>query len=171
MALIVILASLTYPAIETMYRETRLQAGSDAVRAAWAEAQSHAVNEGRAYCFAVIPGKGNYRVAPDTRDANGVEDESKAESDSENPSYVLEESLPKGIVFPESSGHSANAGADDSALPEGQIASGQWVILATFLPDGTTDQDVELPLEYPGCRALTLHLRALTGTTKVQRGE
>jgi prepilin-type N-terminal cleavage/methylation domain-containing protein len=171
MALIVILASLSYPAIGAMYAETRLQAGSDAVRAAWAEAQGHAVEEGRAYRFAIVPGKGNYRVAPD---ASEFWSGDGAAYDPENPSYILEDSLPKGMMFPDSGGRPMDVLVDDysdTPADKEKVGTGQWVTYATFLPDGTSVEDVDLPLEYTGCRPLTLHLRSLTGTVTVQRGD
>lgn len=170
MAIIVMFAAISFPAIEAMYADARLQGGSDSVRAAWSEAQAHAVNESRPYRFAVVPGKGNYRVAPDSAEFwNG--DGGNPSSDSENPAYVLEESMPRGMVFPEENGNVPKVSPNDSSLPEGSVGVGQWVTLATFLPDGTAQDDVEITLQYPGTRPIILRLRALTGTTTVSRGE
>jgi type II secretory pathway pseudopilin PulG len=170
-AIMLMFAALSYPTIRSMYSETRLQGASDAVRAAWSEAQAHAVNEGRAYRFAVIPGRGNYRVAPDSAEfwaGNG----GGARSDSDNPPYVLEKSLPRGMVFPDQNGSVPNnVTEEETALPDGSVSVNQWVTQVTFLPDGTAQDDAEVLLEYPGTRPIILRLRALTGSTTVLRGE
>ena len=53
MALIVLLSAAIYPNIEAMYGDSKVTASGDMIRAAWAEAQAHAMNEGRPYRFAV----------------------------------------------------------------------------------------------------------------------
>src|SRR5260370_627756 len=64
MTILVILAVLSYPSINAMYGSYRVEAAADQVRAAWAEARTHAANEGRPYRFSVVPNKRNFRVAP-----------------------------------------------------------------------------------------------------------
>jgi Tfp pilus assembly protein FimT len=169
-AIMLMFAALSYPTLAAMYADIRLQGASDAVRAAWSEAQAHAVDEGRAYRFAIVPGKGNYRVAPDS-DEFWEGSGNSATTDSDNPPYILEGALPKGMVFPDQGGNVPNVAEEDTALPEGSVSIGQWVSHVTFLPDGTAQDDAEVFLQYPGTRPITLRLRALTGTTTVQRGE
>jgi prepilin-type N-terminal cleavage/methylation domain-containing protein len=170
MAIIVMFAAISFPSIEGMYADARLQGGCDSVRAAWAEAQAHAVNESRPYRFAVVPGKGNFRVAPDSAEFWTGEG-GTAMADPENPAYILENSLPRGMVFPDEGGNVPNVPAGESSLPEGTVGIGQWVTMATFNSDNTVQEDVEIPLQYPGTRPMILRLRALTGTTTVLRGE
>jgi prepilin-type N-terminal cleavage/methylation domain-containing protein len=170
MAIMVIFAAISYPAFDAMYAGTRLEGASDSVRAAWSEAQAHAVNESRPYKFAVVPGKGNFRVAPDSNEFWSGEG-GTAMSDPENPAYILEGSLPGGIAFPDENGNVPNVSADQSSLPQGSVSIGQWVPTATFLSDNTVQDDVEITLRYHGTRPITLRLRALTGTTTVLRGE
>jgi hypothetical protein len=169
-AIMVMFAAITYPAIDAMYAGTRLQGASDAIRAAWSEAQGRSVNEGRAYRVAVLPGKGNYRVAPDSSEF-WTGDGGHADSDPDNPAFILENSLPKGIVFPEDGGNVPEVSVNESSLPDGTVSIGQWVTQVTFLPDGTALDDAEVVLQYPGTRPITLRLRALTGSTTVLRGE
>jgi prepilin-type N-terminal cleavage/methylation domain-containing protein len=169
-AITVIFAAISYPAIEAMYAGARLEGASDSVRAAWAEAQAHAVNESRAYRFAVVPGKGNYRVAPDSAEF-WTGDGGHALADPDNPAYVLESSLPTGMVFPEEGGSVPDVVVHDSSLPDDGVPVGQWVTHAVFLADGTAQDDAEVFLKYPGTRPITLRLRGLTGTTTVLRGE
>jgi prepilin-type N-terminal cleavage/methylation domain-containing protein len=93
MALMVIIAAIGYPTIDAMYVGVKVEGASDSVRGAWSEAQAHAVNEGRPYRFSVIPGKGNFRVAPDGSDywSGG---NLPAPDDPENPPVVIQKSLP-----------------------------------------------------------------------------
>src|SRR5436305_1968804 len=65
MAVIVALAAITYPSFEPMYRQFRMSAAADQLKAGLLHARAQAVEEGRPYAFAMLPGKGNFRVAPD----------------------------------------------------------------------------------------------------------
>src|SRR6516164_8495476 len=65
MVLLVIVGALSYPSLSSMYGGFKVTAAADEVRSAWAQARAHAINEGTPYRFAVVPGKGNYRIAPD----------------------------------------------------------------------------------------------------------
>jgi prepilin-type N-terminal cleavage/methylation domain-containing protein len=170
LALLVILGALVYPSLDEMYGDNRLTAASDMVRAAWASARSHALDEGQAYRFAILPGEGNFRVAPDTSqfwggtsgDNTNTPNDASADSDS---SFVLEDALPKGVRFalPDSlqGGGSPNGGA--SSVSIGSVDPGSWHNLATFLPDGTAMQDVEIAFQRAGSRPVILKLKGVTG--------
>jgi hypothetical protein len=166
MAVLVIFGAIAYPAIDSLYTGVKVEAASDAVRAAWSEAQAHAVSEGRPYRFAVVPGKGNYRFAPDSADywSGGT-----PEPDPENPSIVVQKSLPHGIVF--TSNGAVPTGKDETSLPDDDVPSNIWTTAAIFLPDGTAQDDTDITLRLPGARPITLHLRALTGVITADRGE
>jgi prepilin-type N-terminal cleavage/methylation domain-containing protein len=168
MAIMVMIVAIGYPSFEALSSGIKVEGASDAVRGAWAEAQAHAVNEGRAYRFAVIPNKGNFRIAPDSSDYWGGS--VPAPDDPDNAPLVLERALPKGMIFT-GDGSTASAGGDDTVLAEGDSGSGQWVTTVVFLPDGTVSDDVDLTLRYENARPITLHLRALTGVVTAQRGE
>src|SRR5947209_8598718 len=64
-AVIALVAALFVPTLENLYNPYKTQEAADSVRAAWALARTHAMEEGRSYRFAVVPGRGNFRVAPD----------------------------------------------------------------------------------------------------------
>src|SRR5947209_6241409 len=115
MAVMVMLSAIGYPAIDNFYTGVKVEAASDAVRAAWSEAQAHAVNEGRPYRFSVVPGKGNYRVAPDSADYWGGS--LPTPEDPDNPPAVIEKSLPKGIVFT-TNGEPVSLGSGETSLPD-----------------------------------------------------
>jgi len=168
LALMVILGAIGYPSIDAMYASVKVEGASDSVRGAWSEAQAHAVNEGRPYRFAVVPGKGNYRIAPDSSDYwNGGNHPTIGE---DNPAIIIEGSLPKGIAFT-MDGSGPPSGNEETALPDDAVSSGQWVTTAVFLPDGTAQDDCDIQLQMPGSSPKVVHLRALTGVVTVERGE
>jgi len=171
MAILVVLAAVSYPSLDSMFATHKAAAAADQVRAAWAEARSHAVDEGRAYRFAIVPNKGNFRVAPDGGDfwsGNGP----PVADDPTNAPFILEETLPKGVIF--TSLESAQSGSgppsgDTTALPSGSIDPATWSSVATFLPDGSTLDNVDIVFQTRGARPLGVSLRALTGVVTVRQ--
>jgi prepilin-type N-terminal cleavage/methylation domain-containing protein len=168
MAILVILAAVGYPTVDSMYDGIRLQAGADSVRAAWADAQSRAVDEGRPYRFAVLPGKGNYRVAPHGAENWGGAVGLSDSGEGQGPALVLEEALPKGVVFTNAQGEGLGGG--QTVVAAESIDPSQWQTVAVFLPDGTAEDDAEIVLHMPGTRPIVVQLRALTGVVTVFRG-
>lgn len=166
LALMVILGAIAYPSIEAMQAGVKVEAAADAVRAAWSEAQAHAVNEGRSYRFAVVPGKGNYRIAPDIDSYWSGDPPPRSGPDDQ--SVAVAGTLPKGIAFT-TDGSAAPANNEDTVLPADGVSPGQWVPTAVFLPDGTAQDDVNIKLELTGVQPMVVHLRALTGVISVER--
>jgi prepilin-type N-terminal cleavage/methylation domain-containing protein len=169
LALLVILGALAYPSLDEMYGDNRLTAAADMVRAAWASARSHALDEGQAYRFAILPGEGNFRVAPDTsqfwggNSSDNANTQNSASTDSDS-SFVFEDTLPKGVRFALPDSLQSGSGPDgNSSVPIGSVDSGSWHNLATFLPDGTAMQDVEIAFQRSGSRPVILKLKGVTG--------
>ncbi len=168
LGILVVLAAMIYPSLDAMYGGYRLTASADQVRAAWASARAHAMDDGRAYRFAVVPGKGNFRVAPDSPEYWAGNGGSPSDADLATQPLILEEAL-KGIGFTTldavpSGGLDQGA---DSVLPLGSVDPNQWTTVATFLPDGTARDDVTIVLEARGARPVVLTLRGLTGFVKM----
>jgi prepilin-type N-terminal cleavage/methylation domain-containing protein len=167
LALLVMLAAMAMPALESWYVDMKVDAGADHLRAKFAEARAHAIEEGRPYRFAVMPGQSNYRIAPDSSDFWGGSPNGTAtdgSTDGTAPPLVLEDAMPNSITFNLGSG--AAAGAADS---------NGWVTILTFLPpDGSSDSDKTIRLELDGARPVDVSVRSLTGavtTRKVPAGE
>jgi prepilin-type N-terminal cleavage/methylation domain-containing protein len=139
-AVITIAATLIVPSLEGMYGYYKKNAAIDAVKAAWAQARSRAIDEGRPYRFTAQPGSGSFRVAPD---------EAASGSNTAAQAPAIEGSLPEGVAF------TATATADDPDEP------------IVFLPDGTARDDAQVVFQVQGARATALHLRALTGAVSV----
>ena len=56
MAIILIMAAVAFPTLSAMWGDVRAKAAADQVRAAWTEARARAIEDNRAYRFAVEPG-------------------------------------------------------------------------------------------------------------------
>ena len=173
LTLLVVLIGLAAPSMQNIYSDLRIEAAADAVRSAWADARTRAVNEGRPYRFSLLEGYGNYRVAPDTSEFWSGSETTPA-SESSPPPLVLDGTLPKGARF-----HSMEAmqnGPDsgngsDSSMAAGSIDPASWSMTLLFLPDGTVRSELELiqiGLRAPGTRPLVVRMRTLTGVARVE---
>src|SRR5713226_1444067 len=119
----VILAAIAYPSLDSLLGTFRMNAAADMIRANWADARAYAMNEGRAYRFAVVPGKGNFHVAPDNPDYWSGNDPGPTEPN--NPPLVVDDSLPRGVRFATPDTYQTtllDGGA--SSLPVGTVDSG-----------------------------------------------
>src|SRR2546421_3630124 len=90
MAIITIAGTLIVPSLQGMYGYYKKNGAVDAVKAAWAQARSRAIDEGRPYRFTAMSGTGRFSVAPD-QPASG--------SNSSSQAPVIEGSLPEGVSF------------------------------------------------------------------------
>jgi prepilin-type N-terminal cleavage/methylation domain-containing protein len=168
LVLLVILAAIAYPSLDSLMGTFRMNAAADMIRANWADARASAMNEGRAYRFAVVSGKGNFRVAPDGPDYWSGNDPTAP--DPNNPPLVVDDALPRGVRFatPDTYQTTGLDNSGDSAMPAGTVDPNSWTTIVTFLPDGTTKEDVEIVFTGSGTRPLGIKLRALTGAVTVQ---
>jgi prepilin-type N-terminal cleavage/methylation domain-containing protein len=165
-ALLGIIAALAAPAINTMYAHQRLDAAIDSVRGAWATCRAKATDEGRPYRFAVVLGKGNFRVAPD-REAYWGGDGAHGEDDPEGQGYVRERTLPAGVCFAQPGGGPGST-TMETMLPIGSTQPQEFSRVAVFDVDGTTTEDIEILFQFRGTRPTVVHLRALTGAVTVR---
>jgi prepilin-type N-terminal cleavage/methylation domain-containing protein len=173
MAILVIIAGVTYPTLNVMYNQYKVSASCDTVRAALATARGRAIEDGVPYRFAYVPGMSNYRVAPDQPSywaSAGVPDQSS----NTRKVLVLEDFLTSGIAFPEA--ETPNILADDAETVSDGVQPNQWQGVAVFLPDGTARPFVEnrgdrilIPLGAKGSATMVVVLRCLTGTVAVRR--
>jgi prepilin-type N-terminal cleavage/methylation domain-containing protein len=164
LAILVTVAALSYPTIESMQAHYRVQASSDMLRSAWSDARTRAMEEGRAYRFAVVFDKGNFRVAPDSAEFWGGD---VSPGDSANPPLLLASALPKGVRFRKQDSNRLDSDAE-TASPADAVAPSQYTPLAVFMPDGTAREDVAVFLEMSGARPLLVKLRAMTGGVSVR---
>lgn len=151
--IIVAISAVAYPSLHAMYMDARVKSAADQVREDWTEARAHAIEGGMAHRFAVQPGTGLYRVAPD---AEEFWDGSTDASEDGTPVYIKEGELPKGILFnvPDDFGSESNG----------------WVTIVVFNPDGTCPEDREIALkEDDDTSSLVVRVRAMTGAITVRK--
>jgi len=179
-AMILLLAGLAIPSIESMYADNHLQAAVDQVSSKWAEVRTRAILEGRPYRFCFAPNGVDFRVGPDSPEFWSGGDPPPPTGSGPQP-LVAQDTLPPDIQFdlnnpsdPNSAGASAstNATTGSSAPSDPNSAGastasnssgGSWITYAVFLPDGTAQNDVALTFRYMNCTPVILRLRALTG--------
>jgi len=169
MAIMVMVGGLAVPLMfNSLYGDTKVKAGADMVRARWADCVAQAVEESRPYRFAVIPNSGKFKIEPyngslQDRDTAFLNPDASATNKS---GLVIEDKLPEGIRF---------GTKDQPANTDGGTESdgGEYVTIAIFLPDGTTQDYVEITFGTKGSAQVTLRLRAFTGsaTTIRSKGE
>ena len=158
MAIAVALAAMVYPSINVMYADARVMAGADLVRARWADARTHAIEDGRAYRFSVASNDGRFRIAPDAAEFWNGGDGGGADGEDGAPAFVLEDTLPDGITF-------------DTAGLAGGGEEGGWTTVVRFLPTGSASDDRVMTLSSKDARPIELHLRALTASVSVVQGQ
>jgi prepilin-type N-terminal cleavage/methylation domain-containing protein len=175
LALMVVLAAISYPSIDALYGTFRVTAAGDAVRAAWAQARAHAVNEGCAYRFGIVSGGASYRVAPETTDYWPDATSVSTPVDPSVHPFVLTENLPRGVRFnfsksSQDAGPEPGGGGTGSDQPP-PSDPGSYTKVVTFQPDGTASDDVEIVFQSSGARPLTIKLRGLTGTVATRAAD
>lgn len=144
LALIVVIAAIAVPSIDSMYSGVKLTSAADMVRGHWADARARAVEDGIPYRFAVVPQTGRFKISPDS-------ETSDAPVDGTDPPLVVEATLPGNVTF---------ADGNDSGAA---VSDGEYQSVAVFLPDGSASEDVEVGFRGRGPRTLMLRLRGLTG--------
>ncbi len=145
MAIILIAAAITVPAIDSMMTDSNAKAASDLVRARWAEIRGRAMREGRPYKFSVIYQSGKWRIEP--------ENSSDPTDTGEDQNFWKEGDLPKDVLFAK----------DQGTVGAASKGGGDYETLAVYLPDGTARDDVQVLFGRTGSQAIGLKLRALTG--------
>ncbi len=171
LAIIVIIVAIAYPSLEGAYCQARLTAGADGFKAALLHARAQAVEDGIPYRVAILPGKGNFRVAPDLPSHwNGNGGDSSSSNDSTNPPFILDEHMPRGTWFSETLAPSESRSDGDTFYEPEKAPIGQYKTVAVFLPDGTArDDDQPPPICGKGGTPLMVHVRSLTGEVTVSR--
>jgi prepilin-type N-terminal cleavage/methylation domain-containing protein len=159
--IIVMMAVLTYPNIESMYAGVKLQAAADHLVSQFATARAHAIDEQRVYRFAIQPGTPQYRLAPDDPQFWGGDTGAgnQPEDDGTPPPVVIEGSLPGGINFEQlASGAQIAASSPDN---------GSWATILLFKPNGGCSDDTTVTMSNGGA-PIQVSVRGLTGTVNMK---
>jgi prepilin-type N-terminal cleavage/methylation domain-containing protein len=169
LAVMVVVAAISYPSIDSVFNSYKVGTGADAVRAGWAKARAQAMNDGIPYRFSVMPNTGNFRIAPDLPDFWGGNGSSPDSMDPANPPFIFENIVPKGVRLNPGNRSAGGTAGDDGGrtiLPPDSIDPANWITIAVFLPDGTARDNACLRLDCKGARSIQLELRGLTGAVK-----
>jgi len=168
LALIVILAAIASPSLVSMRPHYRIQGAADSLKSAFANARALAMETGQPYRVAIVPNKGNYRVAPDSAEfwAGGppppAEDGTRLE--------VIDGSVPEGVVLLPDGSADVLPGEDEQTVVAAEgLGPDQWKTVAVLLPDGTARDDARVTLRTRGTRPRTIFLRSLTGIVSLER--
>lgn len=166
--IIALMAVMAAPSLHSTYLNLRVTSAADQVRAAWATARLQAVNEGRPYRFGIIPNKGNYRVAPDSPEFWSGSPPPESGANPDDGPTILEAALPKGVRLAAADGSALDGDtSEDTFVPLNQVDPSMYVPVVTFLPDGTSREDVTVVFTSRGIRPLVLKLRGITGAATV----
>lgn len=151
MAALVILGSVLVPTLASLTRDTNMKASGDLLRRGVAEARSHSVLTGVNHFLCLSPDGKQLRVMPDPIGMmNLITPDAR-------PKF-MQESFPKtvNVVL-----------VPNPFAMNGQTEDG-WLIVATFLPDGTCREDiVELQFSEPDTRPQYLRIRGVLGFAEV----
>ncbi len=168
MAIIVMLAAFAAPSYDSVMAYTKTVSASDSIKAAWAQARSRAIEDSIQYRFAIIPDSNYFRVAPDRPDywTGSV----PTPDDPENPPLVLEDRLPKGVLFRIKGDNSPIPNVKEADEDDGPGDPSRYQTIGIFLEDGTSRDDIDVPISVPGAAPITLRFRAMSGTVKTITG-
>jgi prepilin-type N-terminal cleavage/methylation domain-containing protein len=175
LAIVVILAAMAYPALSNLVGKDGLSgkrgqtAALDDLRGKLAEARSRAMDEGRPYRVAVMPGKGNFRVAPDGDQYWGGSGQAAGNNQGRKP-LVLACALPHGSRFADPDAipaSSSNADEVTSQAPD-QVSPSAYQKLVVFRPDGTARDDARIAVVTVGTRPVVCQIRAMTSNLTTQ---
>jgi len=134
---LVLIAAISVPVISTMMANSRQTEARDFIQGALTQARSKAMEHGKPYRFEVTTSE--YRIVPD--------DEEECEANE-----LSGKKLPDNVCFCGSNTDGEQTSADSS-----------WQTVATFLPNGTAEKDVEISFSVHNSAPTTLKLRAMTG--------
>jgi prepilin-type N-terminal cleavage/methylation domain-containing protein len=177
LAIVVILAAMAYPTLNGMVGNKGLsgkpgvKAALDEIRGKLAEAKARAAEDGRPYRFGIVPGTGNYRIAPDSDEFWGGSGGSTSSSNSRGKKPLVRAgALPAGSRFCKSENASCPGCCSDgntSQAPD-QVAPTSYEGLVTFLPDGTAKADGRITLVTDEARPVILQIQASMGNVITQ---
>jgi prepilin-type N-terminal cleavage/methylation domain-containing protein len=155
-ALIVIVALVSVPMIQSTLDDARISASGDLVGGKMAEARARAMEDGRRWKFGFIANTGVYQIAP--------EDSSVWDTPSNDPDEtddLIRNSLPQDIIFALT--REAIMGSDSAGG-----GGGNWETAAIFAADGTAVDDTVVYFGKPGISPQRASIRALTGTVSIE---
>jgi hypothetical protein len=173
LCLLVVLASIAWPALERPLSNQRLRHSADAVRVLWGRARVEAMSTGQTLVFRYAIEDDRYSIqtyaGPESTDGQSAEGAEASHDYDSDPAFTsgAEPRLPEDVIFL-SGDTTVDARAESLALEEApSVDAGQgWSDPILFYPDGSTSTArVALKNEYDRC--IDVSLRGLTGVVTV----
>jgi prepilin-type N-terminal cleavage/methylation domain-containing protein len=167
-AIIAVTAGIVAPMASGWWNAQKLQEAIDDLRTDWIKARTYAMDEGRAYRFAIDQSGQAYRIAPNEMDywqsaSTGVNAPPTGDPD-EVAGNVIERPLPNNVVF-RSAGDLVNLSAENNESTWLFLPDGRAKLLDT---DGREHQSASIILaEQQGTRVRQLTMRALTAQSQL----
>ncbi len=175
LALLVVIAALSAPALRGVMQRATLTAAGDTVRVEFARAHVKAMKTGRIQVFRFEQGGRRYRVQPFV--AGDDELETNLPDSTATEGLALEVNTSGGTAadvgeekeLPEGTTFAAGDAAEESrglAVTDAVAGEGEWSRPILFYPDGSSS-DAFIVLADELERGLRIDLSGLTGTAKV----
>ena len=168
MAILVLIAAATWPAIQKPLMRRQVQQAADSVRTKLFHARIGAMRSSHVYSFQYQPGSGSYRVSPQDQASTGQQagDDSNASADplSADGEHQPSEdyNLPDGVRFMADDSPDPDVAESTSAtVAQNGDGGNGWSEPVFFYPDGTTS---DARLVVAGGRGYAVHIR-LRGVT------
>jgi prepilin-type N-terminal cleavage/methylation domain-containing protein len=186
LAIMVVIASFTFPAISGVLVNQRLKKGADVVRTQWSKSRVMAMSSGHVVLFRYEIGGNHFRLDEyidvtsfenETYDGSMPESTSTdggdawtpySESGSKNAVYASGKalpSLPEGVLFRECQIEN-DSRSTTAAVTSDDPSGASWSAPIYFYPDGTSSS-ARLQIYNDRQRAIEITLRGLTGVAKV----
>lgn len=156
LALIVVIASISVPVISTMLDEARLEGAADMIRAKTAEARAYAMDQGKPWRVAYIPGTGVIQVAPE----ESTDWEQMEQTVIAKPG-LFRDQLPKHVFMGTSPG-------DITSASESGTPGAAWQTIAVYGYDGSAREDSITYFGKYGTPPMAMEMRALTGSVAIK---
>jgi Tfp pilus assembly protein FimT len=172
-ALLVVIAALSWPALQGFAENQRLRSAAEQVRSSWHRARNEAIESGRLRVFRYTAGEASYRIedylSPEA--ADGMELDGWADETGDSAPKTIQGTLPEGIGFAgaETRADLRTATASEtmgSDLDAGTLSG--WSEPIFFYPDGETST-TRLRLRNQRGRCIEVWLRGETGVTGISK--
>ncbi len=160
MALLVVIAGLSVPAILRMVSNTGLDKGAEMLRAEMARARVMAIRTGKVQALLLTPGGSQIFV----QDFDSVAETKSLPSQTSGNFSWGDGVLPKGVVFVSGETMETSRSTFETEKNAGSFDKSNRPIL--FYPDGTC-QDAQVKLQNAKGNMKQVTLRGLTGTSRV----
>lgn len=173
LAVLVVIAAMTMPALGRVVETQRLKQAADQVRASWMRTHLTAMRTGQLQMFRYENGAGRYRVetwqaAEDDVESKFATDNPSLRSGPQPTAEAGEQALPDDVIFSAGDAEFDNRSSkiEDDVSKLGGGPAGAWSRPILFYPDGSAS-NAHLVVSNKRGRAIRVDLRGLTGGVTV----